>query len=96
MPRTPTVLESIRRDLNGYVGQRVRLRSDRGRKRIVVREGRLEGIYPHVFVVRLDQAPHRGRAVSYSYADLLTASVELMVMGEGGEAKFEPTATAVH
>lgn len=94
MPHTPQVLETIRRGLDHYVGNRVRLRSDRGRKRIVEREGTLEETYPHVFVVRLDEDRHHGRKVSFSYTDLLTSTVELMVLRDGGEAKFEPPAAA--
>ncbi len=79
------VLQRIKRDLDIHLGKRIRLRANKGRKRIVVREGLLEGTYPHVFVVRLDEAPFNGRKVSYSYTDILTSTVELSICGENGE-----------
>ncbi len=71
-------LEDIKRDLDNYVGRRVRLRANRGRKRYIEEEGILEKTYPRVFVVRLDKRGTVNR-MSYSYADVLTSTVEVTV-----------------
>lgn len=71
-------LEDIKRDLDLYVGKRVRLRANRGRRRFVEEEGILEKTYPRVFVVKTDRRGVVNR-MSYSYADVLTSTVEVSV-----------------
>lgn len=84
-----SVLVDIKRDLEAYVGERIRLKANKGRKKVVEREGVLEGTYPNIFTVRISEADGV-RRVSYSYADLLTEAVELVVCSAGGkETKFE-------
>jgi len=61
-----------------FVGSKIRLKANRGRNRIVEREGVLESIYPNIFVVKLNERKIE-RRVSYSYADVLTETVELFV-----------------
>ncbi|MGI6038329.1 MAG: Veg family protein [Limnochordia bacterium] len=68
----------IKADLEACVGKRVRLRANRGRKKIIEAEGILVETYPKVFVVKLDKHNAVNR-VSYTYADVLTETVELMV-----------------
>ncbi len=72
------VLEKIKLDLDACIGKRVKLRANKGRKKVVEAEGVLERTYPKVFVVKLDQANAVER-MSYSYADVLTETVELSV-----------------
>lgn len=72
------VLDRIREDLGNFVGQRIKIRANRGRKKVLEVEGVLEGIYPKLFVVRLNERQAE-RRISYSYADLLTETVELSV-----------------
>lgn len=71
-------LEDIKRDLDMYVGKRVRLRANRGRRRFVEEEGILERTYPRVFVVKTDRRGTVNR-MSYTYADVLTSTVEVTV-----------------
>lgn len=72
------VLERIREDLESFVGQTIKIKANRGRKKVLEAEGVLEGIYPKLFVVRLNERQSE-RRISYSYADLLTETVELSV-----------------
>lgn len=72
------MLDRIRGDLENFVGQRIKVKANRGRKKVMEAEGILEGIYPKLFVVRLNERQSE-RRVSYSYADLLTETVELSV-----------------
>lgn len=84
-----SVLVDIKRDLEAYVGEKIRLKANKGRKKVVEREGILEGTYPNIFIVRLEEADSE-RRVSYSYADLLTEAVELVICSSGGrEMKIE-------
>lgn len=84
-----SILADIKKDLEGHVGQRIRLKANKGRKKVVEREGVLERTYPNIFVVRFHEADAGERRVSYSYADLLTDTVELVVFGSQGETKIE-------
>lgn len=81
------VLARIKRDLDPLVGRRIMLRANKGRRQVVEREGILERTYPSIFVVKLDEGHVPSRRVSYSYADILTEAVELVVLGKNGEGR---------
>ncbi|MBD1372472.1 Veg family protein [Hazenella sp. IB182357] len=72
-------LSEIKLALDGYIGQKIRLKANSGRRKTIERTGILEETYPSVFVVKLDEDQHAFNRVSYSYADVLTESVELTV-----------------
>ncbi len=72
-------LQDIKRSLDGYVGERIVLRANGGRRKTIERTGILEETYPSVFIVKLDKNLHSFERVSYSYADILTETVELSV-----------------
>jgi uncharacterized protein Veg len=86
------VLSNIKTGLDGLVGQRVLIRANKGRRKIVEREGTLEKTYTNHFIVRLDE-DRQSRLVSYSYADLLTEIVELSLCCQDGRQKFEVSAS---
>lgn len=84
-----SILADIKKDLETYVGEKIRLKANKGRKKILEREGILESTYPNIFIVKLEEADSE-RRVSYSYADLLTEAVELVICSSGGqEMKIE-------
>ncbi len=72
-------LEQIKRDLEACVGKHVKLKANRGRRKVIEAEGVLEQTYPKVFVVKLDAASSPVKRMSYSYADVLTSTVELVI-----------------
>ncbi len=84
---TKTVLAGIKEDLDTFVGTRVKLKSFKGRNKVVEREGVLECTYPNIFVIKLDEKRTQ-RRISFSYTDVLTESVELTVYRDGGEIKI--------
>ncbi|WP_010531224.1 biofilm formation stimulator Veg [Lentibacillus jeotgali] len=71
-----TLIE-IKQGLECHVGQRLRLKANGGRRRTIERCGILAETYPSVFIVELDQDENAFERVSYSYADVLTETVEL-------------------
>ncbi|MGG1314703.1 MULTISPECIES: biofilm formation stimulator Veg [Cohnella] len=81
-------LMEIRRSLEPHVGSRIMLRANGGRRKTVERTGVLEEIYPSVFIVKLDQEQNAFKRVSYSYADILTESVEVMVCNDDGQVRI--------
>ncbi|NLA05370.1 MAG: Veg protein [Firmicutes bacterium] len=70
------VLLEIRKRLEPHVGEKIRLKANRGRRRTFEKEGVLERTYPSIFVVRIDE-PNYFQRVSFTYADVLTETVEL-------------------
>ena len=81
-------LSRIKSNLTENVGQKVRLTAKKGRKQIVTREGIIESTYPSIFTVKLDNQSEfftTERRVSYSYTDVLTKSVELVIYAPEGE-----------
>ncbi|HHW74366.1 MAG TPA: Veg protein [Firmicutes bacterium] len=70
------VLLEIRKRLEPHVGEKIKLKANRGRRRTFEKEGVLERTYPSIFVVRIDE-PNYFQRVSFTYADVLTETVEL-------------------
>ena len=72
------ILGQIKSDLDSFVGKEVKLKANQGRRKIIEKEGVLEKTYPKVFVVKVNdnQNPQR---ISYSYADVLTETVEVKI-----------------
>lgn len=82
------VLRAIRENIDCYVGEKVRVRANKGRKKIIEKEGILEKTYPSIFVVKIEGKQVPIRRVSFSYTDVLTSAVELIVCTDGGEEKI--------
>ena len=72
----------IRKDLEGCIGKIVILKANKGRKKTTVRKGILESAYPSLFVVRISNEYDSTRRVSYTYSDVLTSTVEVIVCDE--------------
>ena len=68
-------LANIRRDIENHVGEKVTLKANGGRKKILVNDGVIESVHPSIFVVRLEN--DNQRTVTYSYSDVLTKTVSL-------------------
>lgn len=68
-------LANIRKDIENHVGEKVTLKANRGRKKILVNDGVIESVHPSIFVVRLEN--DNQRTVTYSYSDVLTKTVSL-------------------
>ena len=75
-------LRKIRKDIESHVGERVRLRANRGRKKTFEKEGVLEQVYPNIFIVKVIESLEFVRRISYSYSDILTDTVELTILDD--------------
>ncbi len=73
----PKTLSEIKKSLDSNLGKRLMLKANGGRKKTIERSGILAETYPAVFVVELDQEENSFERVSYSYADVLTQTVQL-------------------
>lgn len=75
-------LLDIKRILDSNLGKRLTLKANGGRRKTIERSGVLAETYPSVFIIELDQQENSFERVSYSYADVLTETVELTFFDE--------------
>ena len=76
------ITDNIRETLTGYVGQRLKIKANMGRSKIVESEGTLTQVHPALFIVEVDRRRGRTSRQSYQYVDVLTGIVELSQDGE--------------
>jgi len=72
-------LFQIKRDIETCIGQKIQLKANKGRKKAFIKEGILENSYPSIFVVKFENDYEATRRVSYSYTDILTKAVEIVI-----------------
>src|SRR6478609_12241625 len=84
--RMPKTLADIKKALDTNLGKRLLLKANGGRRKTIERSGVLAETYPSVFVIELDQDENSFERVSYSYADVLTETVELSFLDERTKA----------
>ena len=82
-------VEDIHEKLTSMIGQRVKVRANMGRTRVVERMGTIKTVHPAVFIVEVDERRARKSRQSYQYVDVLTGTVELFDP-ESGEHLFTP------
>lgn len=74
----------VQEALSRYVGSDVKLKANSGRRKFVEHSGVLEGTYSNLFVVRIAEKSVE-RKLSFSYVDLLTGNVVLVIQRDGKE-----------
>jgi uncharacterized protein Veg len=79
-------LNDIKMDLDHNLGKRLVLKANGGRRKTIERSGVLAETYPSVFIIELDQEENSFERVSYSYADVLTETVELRFYDDTSES----------
>lgn len=72
-------MELIRNEIESQIGKKVILRANRGRKKIVTKRGIIDSVFPSLFVVELLFKNSPSRKVTFTYSDVLTNTVELMI-----------------
>ena len=68
-------IANIKRNIEEHLGEKVTLKANGGRKKILINDGIIESTYPSIFVIRLESDTQR--TVTYSYSDVLTNTVQL-------------------
>lgn len=75
-------VESIRTILCQHKGAKISYRASNGRRKMEEKSGVIKEIYPSLFTVYIEA---QGTIVSFSYADILTREVELLLENNGEE-----------
>lgn len=70
-------INNIKETFEGLVGEKLIVTVDAGRGRKIIHEGVLTETYPSLFVVELDDGEDSYERVSFSYADVLTDSIDI-------------------
>lgn len=73
------MLSTIKKDIESHLGEKVTLKANGGRRKILINKGTIEKTYPSIFVIRLEDDTHR--TVTYSYSDVLTKTVQIVFAG---------------
>ena len=81
------IVDNIHDTFDEFIGQRLSVRANMGRSKIVESEGVLVQVHPQLFIMEVDRKRGRTARQSYQYVDVLTGTVEL---SQNGEALFEP------
>lgn len=76
------IVDSIHDTLNDFVGQKIKVRANMGRSKIIENVGVLTQVHPRLFVMKVERKRGRTARLSYQYADVLTGTVELSKDGE--------------
>ena len=82
-------VDEIKDKLAQMVGERVKVKANMGRTRVIERMGTVKTVYPAVFIVEVNERRGRTSRQSYQYVDVLTGTVELFDP-ESGEHIFTP------
>ncbi|WP_442597354.1 biofilm formation stimulator Veg [Neobacillus sp. D3-1R] len=81
----PKTLADIKKALDSNLGKKLLLKANGGRRKTIERYGVLAETYPSVFVIELNQDENAFERVSYSYADVLTETVQITFYDETAE-----------
>ena len=76
------IVDSIHDTLSEFVGQKLRVRANMGRSKIVESEGVLIQVHPQLFILEVQRKRGAKARQSYQYVDVLTGTVELSQNGD--------------
>ena len=71
-------IDKVRASVSGQLCNRFMIQLDRGRNRFDIQEGIIQGAYPSVFTILIDEDEKKPpQLLSFSYADILTRDVRM-------------------
>lgn len=82
------IITNIHDTLSDFVGQKLRVKANMGRSKIVENEGVLMQVHPQLFIMEVKRKRGASARQSYQYVDILTGMVELSQDGQPIFGKF--------
>lgn len=76
MMRKNDVLK-VRQEVTDNIGKRVKVKANKGRRKIATAEGVITETYPSIFLIETDDSLSYARTMSFSYKDVLTRDVRM-------------------
>lgn len=75
-----TDVSKVRKEVFNNIGKRVKIKANKGRHKIDITEGIISETYPSIFLVKLDETANDSvKTMTFSYTDVLTKDVQLML-----------------
>lgn len=74
-------IKKVKTSVNRNIGNRVKIRANRGRHKIDVTEGIISETYPSIFLVEVfNELDDSTQKISFSYTDVLTKDVQMQLI----------------
>ena len=74
-------LKKVRLSVDKNIGNKVKIRANRGRHKIYITEGVISKTYPSIFLVEVEnKSDDTVQVVSFSYTDVLTKDVQMQLI----------------
>ena len=76
-------IERVQAQIESNIGSRIRITVKKGRKKVIVRYGTINAVYPFTFNVTLEslsEFAEINRNLSLSYSDILTHAISITVL----------------
>ena len=74
-------IKKVKSSVDKNVGNRVKIRANRGRHKIDITEGVINETYPSIFLVEVEnKLDDTVQTVSFSYTDVLTKDVQMQLL----------------
>lgn len=72
-------ISKVRASVLQQCGNRVKIQLDRGRNKVDIQEGVIQGAYPSVFTVLVDDERQENppQLLSFSYTDIITKDIRM-------------------
>jgi len=68
----------VRRSVVKHVGSKVRIKANKGRRKVDITEGVISETYPSIFLIEVqDELENTFKTMTFSYTDILTKDVTL-------------------
>ncbi len=85
MPKPQYTVLDIKKKVQKYQGQKVRLEAHKSKKKLYQKTGFIEAIYPSIFTVSIESSNNdHSQRMSFSYIDLLTNNVKIDLIENNG------------
>lgn len=74
-------IKKVKLSVDKNMGNRVKIRANRGRHKIDISEGVIRETYPSIFLVEIDnEVDDTTQKISFSYTDVLTKDVQMQLI----------------
>ena len=73
-------IQCIRKSIQERIGSKIKISSNKGRHKFVTSQGVITETYPNIFLVEIEDDSTKSKTVSFSYQDVITKDVRMMLL----------------
>lgn len=85
MSENNITINDIRDAIKANLNKKVAVEAHRTKKKIYTKRGTIREAYSNIFIVESDEIAGTDTRLSFTYADLLTKNVQILLEDESGE-----------